>query len=44
MLRAMNGEVPYYRTPERTPTATKQLAQSVLPGLSRDEIFGAKAS
>jgi hypothetical protein len=40
VLRAINGEVPYYRTPERTPTATKQLAFSVLPSLTAEEIFG----
>lgn len=42
ILRAMNGEVPYYRTPDRTPIATRQIASAVLPGLREDDIFGVK--
>jgi hypothetical protein len=42
VLRALNGEVPYYRTPERTRNATKQLAGSVLPELRPEDIFGAR--
>lgn len=43
VLRAMNGEVPFYRTPERTLDVTRQLAGSLLPMLSTRELLGATA-
>lgn len=42
VLRALNGEVPYYRTPERTLNATRQLVSSVLPELRPEDIFGSR--
>ena len=41
VLRALNGEVPFYRTPERPLNITKQLAGATLPDLSADDLFGA---
>ncbi len=43
VLRAINGEVPFYRTPERTLDATRLLADAVLPNLTRQDLLG-KAS
>ncbi len=40
VLRALSGEVPYYRIPERTVMATQQLAGVTLPAITAEDIFG----
>jgi hypothetical protein len=43
VLRALNGEVPFFRTPERPVNVTRQLADVTMPALSTDELFGTRA-
>jgi hypothetical protein len=43
VLRALNGEVPFYRAPDRPLNVTRQLAGTTLPELTTAELFGATA-
>ncbi|MCC6627136.1 MAG: hypothetical protein IT340_07005 [Chloroflexi bacterium] len=40
VLRALNGEVPFFRTPDRPLNLTRQLADATLPELTTMELFG----